>query len=464
MNLFVKIFLWFLAAIALMVGVVIFLTWTTQSEPVVSRWQTSVRNQTNIYSSAAAQIYGREGENGLNEFLKNVRSAETIEEVGIIDGKNQLRFSENPNPGFPADLIAKAFASDAVEIDYEKIDAVFAAKNIILPNGEKAVFAVKWDRPKPVPFFGEANYRYMRLLGLILTSLLVCYVFALYLSSPIIKLREAAKSLAAGNLQTRVVPVIGKRRDEIGKLARDFDEMAERIESLITSQKRLTRDVSHELRSPLARLNVALELAKQKSSPETHGLLDRIEREGKRLNEMISQILTLSKLESQAETIEKKDVNLCRLVEKVVADANFEAAAQNKKVEITKNAECTVVGSETLLRSAVENVLRNALRYAKNKVEVKLEKTKNAIVIEIKDDGEGVSEDELDKLFTPFYRVGEARERKSGGVGLGLAITEQAVVSHKGAITAKNAANGGLLIEIKLPANAAPSRTTERIR
>ena len=441
-----------------MVCVVIFLTWTTQSEPVVSRWQISVRNQTKIYSSAAEQIFAAEGEKGLEKFLNRVRDSETIEAVEIVNEQGTNRISNQTTETLSADFAAKAFAGDAVEIDTAPADSIFAAKTLVLPNGEKNLFVIKWDRPKPVPFFGEANYRYMRLLGLILTALIVCYVFARYLSAPIFTLSRATKSLAAGNLQTRVAPEIGNRRDEIGRLGRDFDEMAERIESLIVSQKRLTRDVSHELRSPLARLNVALELARQKANPESEKLLDRIERESRQLNEMISQILTLSKLESQAETIEKHEVNLKKLVEKVVADANFEAAAQNKQVGIAKNMECKFYGSENLLKSAIENVLRNALRYTKNAVEVRLEKTKSHVGITIKDDGDGVSETELQNLFMPFYRVGEARERKSGGVGLGLAITEQAVHSHKGKITAKNAADGGLIIEIKLPLNDEPSR------
>lgn len=455
MNLFVKIFLWFLAAVVLMVCVVIFLTWTTQSEPVVSRWQISVRNQTNIYSAAAEQIFAAEGESGLNKFLNQIRNSGTIETVEIINRQGLNRAANQSDDELSADFVAKAFASDTAEIDTEPSDAIYAAKTLTLPNGEKNLFVIKWERSKPVPFFGEANYRYMRLLGLILTALIVCFVFARYLAAPVIRLSDAAKSLAAGNLQTRVAPVIGYRRDEIGRLARDFDEMAERIEALITSQKRLTRDVSHELRSPLARLNVALELAKQKSSPETVGLLERIERESNRLNQMISQILTLSKLESQSETIEKSPVNLCRLVERVVADANFEAAAQGKKVEFTKSSECEIYGNELLLRSAVENVLRNALRYTKNTVKVSLIKEKPYVEVVIKDDGDGVAEEELKNLFTPFYRVGEARERKSGGVGLGLAIAEQAVHSHKGKIRAENAKNGGLLVEIKLPANGA---------
>lgn len=457
MNLFVKVFLWFLAAIALMVLVVIFLTWTTQTEPVVSRWQTSVINQTNIYAATAKQIFENEGEKGLMEFLLRVRDAETIEQIGLVNVQGEFRYLDVAPREVVGPLIVRSFASERVEIDTSQPRVIFAARPIALESGEKYALVVQWDRPRPTPFFGEANYRYVRLLGLFLTALVVCYVFARYLSAPVIKLSEAAKNLAAGNLQTRVAPQIGNRKDEIGRLAADFDEMAERIEALIVSQKRLTRDVSHELRSPLARMNVALELAKQKGNPESQSLLGRIERESRQLNEMISQILQLSRLESQTETIERENVEIGKLLEKIVADADFEAESQNKKVLIKETASGEIFGNESLLRSAIENVLRNAIRYTKTAVEVVLRREKNEFVVRIRDYGAGVPEAELDKLFKPFYRVSEARERKSGGVGVGLAIAEQAVASHKGRISASNAPDdgGGLLVEIRLPGSAA---------
>lgn len=456
MNLFVKVFLWFLAAIALMVLVVIFLTWTTQTEPVVSRWQTSVINQTNIYAATAKQIFENEGEKGLIEFLLRVREAETIEQIGLVNNRGEFRYLEVAPSEVVRQLIVRSFSSERVEIDTTQPHAIFAARTVALENGEKYALVVQWDRPRPTPFFGEANYRYVRLLGLFLTALAVCYVFARYLSAPVIKLSEAAKNLAAGNLQTRVAPEIGNRKDEIGRLAADFDEMAERIEALIASQKRLTRDVSHELRSPLARMNVALELAKQKGNAESQTPLVRIERESRQLNEMISQILQLSRLESQSETIERKNVEIGKLLEKIVADADFEAESQNKKVIIKETAAGEIFGDEALLRSAIENVLRNAIRYTKSTVEVVLRREKNDFVVRIRDYGAGVPEAELDKLFKPFYRVSEARERKSGGIGVGLAIAEQSVASHKGRISARNAPDGGgLIVEIRLPDSAA---------
>ena len=228
--------------------------------------------------------------------------------------------------------------------------------------------------------------------------------------------------------------------------------MAERIETLLTSEKRLTQDISHELRSPLARLNVALELARNKANPETIGLIERIGVESNRLNEMISRLLVLSKLETGSENFEKREINLTKIFEQVAADADFEARGNNKSVKILQKDNVRVFGSETLLRSAIENVLRNAVRYTKDEttVDVKLAKNGKTAVISIKDYGAGVPEGELDKLFRPFYRVNTARERKTGGIGLGLAIAERAVHAHQGAIKASNTADG-LAVEITLP-------------
>jgi two-component system sensor histidine kinase CpxA len=262
-------------------------------------------------------------------------------------------------------------------------------------------------------------------------------------------LRRAAQKFAEGDLQTRLNI---KRRDELGELAREFDRMAARIETLVTSEKRLTQDISHELRSPLARLNVALELARAKSNDGTKSLIERIETESNRLNEMISRLLVLSKLETGSETFSQTEVNLTKIFEQVVADANFEAQANGKAVKILEKDAVVVFGNENLLRSAVENVLRNAVRYTSDEtiVEVKLSRENKNAVISVRDYGAGVPEAELEKLFRPFYRVQAARERKTGGIGLGLAIAERAVHAHNGTIRAGNTKNG-LAVEIRLP-------------
>jgi len=451
MNLFFKIFLWFLAAIALMVGMVVFLNWTVQTEPVVGRWRNSVRNQMTIYAATAAQIHDSEGERGLIGFLDRIRNADTVSEVDVIARDGSVWFTDAANVESYQGLVEKTFASGVAEIEVGPPDTALAAKHFVLDNGDSFVLLLRWERPRPTPFFGESPLRYLRYAGLLLTALLLCWALARYLSSPIQKIRKATQKLAGGDLQTRVAIEVGNRRDELAALAKDFDVMAERIESLINSQKRLSRDVSHELRSPLARMNVALEIAKQKSNGDTAPMLERIETESFRLNEMISSILTLSRLESGSRDFERREIDLTALVESVVEDANFEAAAKGKAVKIIDGDECSVFGSENLLRSAIENVLRNAVRYTKGEttVGVTLKTADSKARIHVRDYGSGVPEDELNNLFRPFYRVGEARERKTGGIGLGLAIAEQAIRAHKGSISAGNTGDG-LEVEIIL--------------
>jgi signal transduction histidine kinase len=449
MNLFFKIFLWFMAAIALMVGVVVFLNWTVQTEPVVSRWQASIRNQTNIYADTAAQIYRAQGGPGVREFLARIQSLETVSEAAIVDAAGQPWLG-NPISGSDG-LIGTSIAAGSVQLELSAPDTALTARSFRLDDSRQMVLVVRWERVRMPSFFGDSQLRYLRYLVLLLTAIAVCYALALYLSSPIGKIRKATQKLAAGELETRVGSKVGKRRDELAALARDFDVMAERIENLVDSQKRLSRDVSHELRSPLARLNVALELAKSRSNGVIEPLLQRIETESQRLNDMIGSILTLSHLESGSQDFEKARVDLNRLLESVVVDADFEAAVRNRSVRLEAAEKCAIYGSERLLRSAVENVLRNAIRYTAEgtAVAVRLGRSGAQARIEIEDHGGGVPPDELSNLFRPFYRIGEARERRTGGTGLGLAIADQAIRAHRGTIEAANTADG-LLVTIKL--------------
>jgi two-component system sensor histidine kinase CpxA len=449
MTLFLKIFLWFWLSTALVVGVVSFINWSTQPENLGRQWQIIVGDSININAQTAAQIYENEGQSGLEEYLSRLESSDRIIEAGFFD-KNGRQIAGKKLAEPTENLFAKASASDKTEFDVLPEDT-FAAKKVELKNKEGFVFIAHWKRPT-FPSSPDLRKRILQILGVILTAGLFCYGLARYLTSPIDKLRLATQKFADGDLQTRVAAEIGNRGDEVGKLAEDFDEMAERIESLVTAEKRLTQDISHELRSPLARLNVALELARAKANPETHNLLQRIETESFRVNEMISRLLTLSKLETDSDNFEKHEINLTKIFEQVVADADFEANANGKSDKILQKADTKVFGNENLLRSAVENVLRNAVRYTKEdtQVEVSLEKKNKKALITVRDFGAGVPEAELEKLFRPFYRVHTARDRKSGGIGLGLAIAERAVHAHNGTIEAENLASG-LSVKISLP-------------
>ena len=451
MKLFVKIFLWFLATIVLMFGVIIFVTRTFQTQPIVSRWERSARNQMIVYGGAATQIARAEGDAGLREFLLRLRELEPPRKVDLVAENGAIWFGDSNDIIGAETVIEKTLANNRAETDFAAEERLIGATPVEFPDGRRYVLMLQWDRPLPPSLFFSSWLGYLRLIGILITGFIVCFLLALYLASPIRKLREATKRLADGDLSTRVADRVGRRRDEIADLAHDFDEMAERIESLVITQQRLNRDISHELRSPLARLNVALEIAKQKANVETLPALERIDKESENLNEMIGRLLTLAKLESGAEGMEQLRVDLAELVMDVAADADFEAQAKGRSVVVGSVDPCTVMGSEILLRSAIENVLRNAVRYTAEGtvVDVSLAVANHAATISIADSGGGVPEDELANLFRPFYRIGEARERKTGGIGLGLAIAERAVRAHKGKIRAKNK-NGGLVIEIEI--------------
>lgn len=296
----------------------------------------------------------------------------------------------------------------------------------------------------------------------IAAGLIFSAALAGYLAQPIASLRKGFRELAEGDLGVRLTPGMGRRRDEIADLARDFDAMAERLQQLVASRDRLLHDVSHELRSPLARLSVAVSLARRREGRDDQALT-RIETEGARLDAIVGDLLSLSRAESDA-AAEQSYFDLASLLEVVCEDARFEAQPMGVKVALTLGAELAdperapvLAGAPELLRRAVENVIRNAMRFspAGKTVEVAAGVAAGQIVIEVADEGPGAPEAMLRSMFDPFVKgVGEAR-----GVGLGLAIARRALAAHGGEITAFNREGAGLLMRLTLPVRkAAPDR------
>ena len=323
--------------------------------------------------------------------------------------------------------------------------------------------------PGPRVFIGPRGLPIPGLVIGVITSGLVCYLLAWFLTKPIVRLRTATRQLAAGDLTARTGAPASMRRDEVTGLMRDFDAMAERLETLVKAQSRLLNDISHELRSPLARLNVALGLARQRAGVESTDMLDRIELEASRLNELIARILTLARLEDGEQLVPQTPVALDEIVASVSEDAEFEAQARHCHV-IPSVAEGNweVRGNASLLHSAVENVVRNAIRYTQEGTSVEIDLKREVhggiseAVLRVSDAGPGVPSDALDKLFEPFYRLDDARGRLTGGVGLGLAITERAVRFHGGKVSAFNRPGNGLMVEIRLPLIAGSVRAAKQ--
>jgi len=308
-------------------------------------------------------------------------------------------------------------------------------------NSRFALFAVKLDMPEkqtpPVLLF---------LAIALITTTLLSWLFAKTLTNPILHIQGSAKRLASGDWQTRVGKA-AKRQDELGQLARDFNKMAEQLESMWGAQKRLLADVSHELRSPLARLQMALGLAHQQNvDPAT---LSRVEREADRMEALVSQLLTLSRAEAGEANMQKHALSL--VLNDVLTDANFEVANKNKQLKIDDIPKKTVVIDSMMFCRAVENVLRNAIRHSKLVTHIAFSEDTQHWCIHITDDGDGLTIEECERIFSPFYRATLARERESGGVGLGLSIAKAAVELHHGRIIAEPAERGGLRVTMSFP-------------
>lgn len=290
----------------------------------------------------------------------------------------------------------------------------------------------------PIPYY----------LWMAAAAVVFCYILAVQLASPLRTLEQTVERFGSGDLSVRAST---KRKDEFGKVARAFNVMADRIETLLTAERRLLQDVSHELRSPLARLKFAVELAR--TSPERGKSFDRIQKEIDRLSTLVSELLQVTRAESDPESRNLHELTVNDLLQDVVEDCALESEAHKCTLRLSASDAVWVRGDPELLRRAVENVVRNAIRFAPEgtPVEVTLERKTDTAVISIRDFGPGVAEESLANLFKPFFRVEPDRSRTGGGgLGLGLSIAQRAVAVHQGNIRAKNA-KPGLLVEIELP-------------
>jgi two-component system sensor histidine kinase CpxA len=278
-------------------------------------------------------------------------------------------------------------------------------------------------------------------------AVLLCYWLALSLTSPVRALQKAVERFGSGDFTARVN---SNRGDELGQLANTFDRMAGRIETLLAAERRLLMDISHELRSPLARLGVAVELARTGENLEA--ALNRIQKESDRVNALLCQLLQVTRAEGDPSSLRRDPVRLDELVQQLVDDTAIEAAARGCRVQYREPEPVTVEGDSELLRRAMENVIRNAIRYSPPAadVEVTLFRRNGTAVVGVRDHGPGVPEESVSRLFDAFYRVEKSRDASSGGIGLGLSIARRAIELHKGGIHARNA-NPGLEVEIELP-------------
>lgn len=460
-SLFLRIFLWYWIAMALLGLALVAVTATTRPENESERWQARNAEMLQLQARAATALYATGGRAAAQAYLSGP-GRERAPRLWLFDETGQLL------AGSRAPLEARQLAAQTLRAaDGRARRETFFAQAVRAPDGQRYTLVSRRNPPRAISttrfrLFGRRVQPWeqaLRLAVVLLIAGVLCYVLARYLTVPVVRLRAATQQLAAGNLKARVGPSLDYRRDELAGLARDFDVMAARLENLVLSQRRLIGDMSHELRSPLARLNVALELARlhdAKGAREALQIdLDRAERESTRLNALIGQLLSLAHLEMDETRAALDEVDGEALLEEIVADADFEAHHRQRAVRIEESAPCSIIGDRELLRRAIENVVRNAIFYTAQgtavEIALRCSPESGEAVIRVRDHGPGVPESELSELFRPFHRVETARDRQSGGAGLGLAIAERAVRLHHGSIEARNAPGGGLMVELRLP-------------
>jgi signal transduction histidine kinase len=454
-SLFLKIFLSFWLAMVLVSATMIVSVVTTQSQFRAMRAEEFDRTVMPLMAARAADILDDHGMGALADFLSSLQT--TLHwQAYLFDDEGKEILSQ------PTEADVDAMATSALQSAGTTIQTShgtrFAATRTTGSMGTHYVLVIGTKVESVTDVLrAPIQVQFVRAAAVLFIAGFVCFWLARYITAPIRDLRAATHRLATGNLSARVGDAATRRADELAELSRDFDHMAEQIESLISSQKRLFADISHELRSPLARLTVALGLTRLHASPESVKGLDRIETEAGRLNTLIGNLLRLARLEGGSEFLQGEQVLLDQVVAEVTADADYEAQSRNRHVRLVKSEPCTILGNKELLRSAVENVIRNAVNYTAEGTEVQISLQRTAAaggdtaLISVRDHGRGVPDEALPDIFLPFYRVGDARDRSSGGSGLGLSITDRAVRLHRGSVRAVNCSGGGLLIEIQLP-------------
>jgi signal transduction histidine kinase len=437
-SLFAKTLLWFLATTAVAIGGIIITTAATFTS-------TEPRGPFGMLLNVQVEQAKRAYETGGREALAGVLARfQQIAQVKVL-------FTDSNG----TDLLTGTAHPELIRVPKRsrwRVPFPFGGRPPIIaredPSHRYRLFLI--DQRRNLTSFFFLQPQHLWIVGLVV---LLCYGFAYHLTSPVRRLRSVVDCFGRGDFSARAP---ASRKDELGELARSFNEMAGRIQTLLAAERRLLLDISHELRSPLARLGVAVELAR--SGEDREHMLDRIQKEADRLNELVAELLQVTRVEADP-SMQKNDlVHLDELLGDMVYDSLLEAKAKDCTLLLKAPAPAILAGDEELIRRALENVIRNAIRYAprNTSVDVELTRTADAAFVKVRDYGPGVPAEDLTRIFDPFYRVDSDRNRASGGLGLGLAIARRSVELHKGKLSAQNA-NPGLLVTIQLPLAPAPA-------
>ncbi|MBC7925545.1 MAG: HAMP domain-containing protein [Bryobacteraceae bacterium] len=422
----------------------------TEPQFFITRWHNIAGQGTTFFAQSAVNLLEAEGLPALKRYSDAVTRGTQVSPCFFDSDLHELLGCSSPARALP--MARKAFTLGGTQFE-TGLEETIGATQAKTKGGEPYVMVVKLPRGRLMLLPASPLAFALRVLVAVLVAGAICYILTWHFTRPIVALRRATARLASGDFGTRIEDrSLLRRGDELSALAHDFNVMAERLQNLATSQRRLTADISHELRSPLTRLTAALGLAQRKAGPELETELARIERESERLNRMIEEMLTLTKLEASPAPQRSEPVNLAELIEEIACDARFEAETRGRMVHVDVEARPLVQGVRPLLRSAIENVVRNAIRHTPDGTQVRVALTAggNTATVTVMDSGPGVPDANLANIFEPFYRVDSGRSHHNGS-GLGLAITMRIVELHGGSTWAENRSEGGLRTFIRLP-------------
>lgn len=453
-SLFFRVFLWFWLAALLIFFSSVWLAKQLGSEAKYKPLDTQQQKYlVTITSQLQNQINKRNGRLILKRLLYKVSKHNRLGLILIDPSTGKIVHRVTKQRRFKNEVF-DGFNQQSSPLMLEIKGITFIGPGLIRANQTDYILFLVKQKPRGSLRVIRHEHPVIFIISMILLSIGLCYLFVRGLLNPIAQLSHASKRMAAGEMGVRVGNA-SRRLDEIGQLGRDFNYMFEQVESLINSQKRLLADISHELRSPLTRLQLSIGIALQQNENEMSAnilaALQRIEKESQQIEDMIAQVLLLSRLDNQQPIHNLQPVSLEQIMAPIIVDAQFEAEQKNKVLRYHADANINLHADPLLLSRAVENILRNAIQFSNHLIQISVSVQHKHTVWVIEDDGNGIEESQLHRIFEPFYRVSTARDRHSGGVGLGLAIAQHAIDKHHGFIEASNKPEGGLRVKMSLP-------------
>ena len=400
-------------------------------------------------TTAAVSVLASDGLIAFRQWVNDQKNLKGVDNIYVISD-NKIEVNGKFLPENIQAILSRDYTDTPVD-HYQPIKHTLTFQ-VATPKGEIYLVVSTFAHPPLLRYL----FAPQRVALSILISGLICFMLARYFTKPLTNLRRSTQKLTQGEFDTTNLRQLRNRNDEFGALAVDFDFMAKRLSNLLGTQRQLLRDISHELNSPLARIRVAVELARNKNKASNMKEFDRVEKDIERLELLIRELLTFVKIESADSVPTMSSVDVNQVLGYIVDDATFE---RNQKptsplIKLDCPPDVTVKGDARLLHRAVDNIIRNACYYSEmnTTIYIRCRKERAKIIITIEDQGPGVPEEMLTKIFQPFVRVSTARELDTGGSGIGLAIAKRVIDIHGGSITAANKPdNSGLVVTIVLP-------------